>query len=214
MQKEFQRQFTLLNRTGPGRPRRERMLSEFKAGAVSVLCVVDVLNEGADLPFVECLLFLRPTESKRIFYQQLGRGLRKYVGKSHCTVIDFIGNFKNAHRIVDYQGLLPHEEDEPTDGLRGNRTRKGLLNLPLGCEVNFDDRVIDVFYSQTLDPAYATRHNIHRILLYQYERLGRRLGRRPTKKDIDRHYLVNSGIYAILFGSWAAFEETMAGGTK
>jgi superfamily II DNA or RNA helicase len=58
--------------------------------------VVDVLNEGADFPGVECLLFLRPTESKRIFVQQLGRGLRRSVGKSHCVVIDFISNFKNA----------------------------------------------------------------------------------------------------------------------
>ncbi len=193
------------------RQRREVTLSDFKAGAVTLLCAVDVLNEGADLPFVECLLFLRPTESKRIFYQQLGRGLRRYVGKSHCTVIDFIGNFKNAHKIVDYQGLLPYEEDQPVDRGTGRRTRKGVLNLPLGCEVHFDDRVIDVFYNQTLNPAYATRHNIERILLYQYDHLSRKLGRAPKKKDIDKHYLVNSEIYAILFGSWAAFEELMEG---
>lgn len=194
------------------RQSRQQMLADFKDGTVPVLCVVDVLNEGADLPFIECLLFLRPTESKRIFYQQLGRGLRRYVGKSHCTVIDFIGNFKNAHRILDYQGLLPFEEDEQVGGLGGNRTRKEILNLPLGCEVNFDDRVIEVFASQTLDPAYATRHNIRRILLYQYERLARKLGRKPTKRDIDRSYRVNSPIYATLFGSWSAFEEMIAGG--
>jgi superfamily II DNA or RNA helicase len=189
------------------RQSRQQMVEAFKRSNTLVLCVVDVLNEGADMPFIECLLFLRPTESRRIFYQQLGRGLRKYVGKSHCTVIDFIGNFRNAHRILDYQGLLPFEEDE-----QPVRTRKEILNLPLGCEVNFDDRVIEVFASQTLDPAFATRHNIRRILLYQYERLARRLGRKPTKKDIDRTYLVNSRIYAILFGSWAAFEEMMSNG--
>jgi superfamily II DNA or RNA helicase len=192
------------------RQSRQQMVVNFKNGTVPILCVVDVLNEGADLPFIECLLFLRPTESKRIFYQQLGRGLRKYVGKSHCTVIDFIGNFKNAHRILDYQGLLPFEEDEQASGLGSNRTRKGILNLPLGCEVNFDDRVIEVFASQTLDPAYATRHNIRRILLYQYERLARKLGRKPTKIEIDRNYRVNSPIYATLFGSWAAFEQIMS----
>ena len=49
---------------------RERL----RLGRVKVLCVVDVLNEGVDLPFVECLLFLRPTESKRLFFQQFGRG--------------------------------------------------------------------------------------------------------------------------------------------
>src|SRR5437899_2549512 len=102
---------------------RQRTLDDFKAGAISVLCVIDVMNEGADLPFVECLLFLRPTESKRIFYQQLGRGLRKCVGKSHCIVIDFIGNFKNAHKVVEYQGLLPFAEDGEPGELSNARTR-------------------------------------------------------------------------------------------
>jgi len=49
-------------------------------------------------------------------------------------------------------------------------------------------------------------------VLYQYERLARRLGRKPTKLDIDRNYRVNSPIYVTLFGSWAAFEKMMAGG--
>jgi superfamily II DNA or RNA helicase len=189
------------------RLQRKRALSQFKQGAVKVLCVVDVLNEGADLPFVECLLFLRPTESKRIFYQQLGRGLRKFVGKSHCIVIDFIGNFKNAYKVVEYQGLLPFAEDEQCGiGNRAN-SRKEVLNLPLGCEVHLDDRVIEIFAQQTFKPEYATRHNIGRILLYQYDRLAWKLGRPPTKNEIDRHYLVNSDIYAILWGSWAAFQQ-------
>ena len=72
------------------RAERQKLIEHLQDGDVKLLCVVDVVNEGADLPFIECLLFLRPTESKRIFYQQLGRGLRRYVGKSHCLVIDFI----------------------------------------------------------------------------------------------------------------------------
>src|SRR5438105_720677 len=56
-------------------------LDNLANGEIRVLCTVDVFNEGADLPFIECLLFLRPTESKRIFYQQLGRGLRQYSGR-------------------------------------------------------------------------------------------------------------------------------------
>ena len=90
-------------------------------------------------------------------------------------------------------------------------TRKEVLNLPLGCEVHFDDKVIEAFANQTFDPAYATRHNIGRILLYQYERLARKLNRKPTKLDIDRHYLVNRDIYATLFGSWKLFEQWIAG---
>jgi len=175
-----------------------------------VLCVVDVVNEGADLPFVECLLFLRPTESKRIFYQQLGRGLRRFVGKSHCLVIDFIGNFRNAYRVVEYQGLLPFRE-EITDSVTGRpRSEKDLLNLPLGCKVEFEERVIDVFAQQSLDPAHITRQNIARVLMYQYHRLQRRLQRQPTRKDVDRNLLLSSDFYKLAFGSWKRFEEIIA----
>ena len=86
--------------------------------------VVDVLNEGADFPFIQTLLFLRPTESARIFHQQLGRGLRKYVGKLHCTVIDFIGNFKNAYKVMEYHGLLPYAEGQE-GATRKSLTPKG-----------------------------------------------------------------------------------------
>jgi superfamily II DNA or RNA helicase len=168
---------------------------------------VDVLNEGADFPFIECLLFLRPTESKRIFYQQLGRGLRRTVGKSHCLVIDFIGNFKNAYKIVEYQGLLPTDEEEATLPLGRARATREILNLPIGCEVHFEDRVIELFMEQALDPRFATRHNIGRMLLYQYERLRRRLARLPTRKDVNRQCLLDSRLYAQVFGSWKRFEE-------
>lgn len=91
---------------------RKAIVEDLRSGVIKVVCAVDVLNEGADIPFVECLLFLRPTESQRIFYQQLGRGLRKYVGKSHCTVMDFIGSFKNAYKIVQYHELSSMDSDE------------------------------------------------------------------------------------------------------
>jgi hypothetical protein len=51
-------------------------------------------------------------------------GLRKYVGKSHCTVIDFIGNFKNAHRILDYQGLLPLKKTNRQDLVEPERGKR------------------------------------------------------------------------------------------
>ena len=192
-----------------GRLRRAELRGAFSSGEIKVLCVVDVLNEGIDLPFAECLLFLRPTESKRIFFQQLGRGLRHYVGKQHCTVIDFIGNFQNAYRIVEYQGLDPYEDTIPTFGTTFARTAKETLNLPPGCIVEFDERIIDVFGNQTLNPAYATRHNIGRILIHRYRMLERRLGRKPRKIDVDRLCLLHSEFYESVFGSWRRFESMM-----
>ncbi len=183
--------------------------TQLQHGDLRVLCAVDILNEGIDLPFVECLLFLRPTESKRVFFQQFGRGLRRFVGKDICVVIDFIGNFKNAHTIVEYLGLEPYEHEENTRGLTRGSSAKDVLNLPIGCEVEFDERVIDIFGDQTLNPRFATRHNIARILIHQYTRLERRLGRKPRKIDIDRSYLIHSGFYKMVFGSWREFERHM-----
>lgn len=187
---------------------RSQIRGEFQSGTIKVLCVVNVLNEGIDLPFAECILFLRPTESKRIFFQQLGRGLRHSVGKERCVIIDFIGNFRNAYRVVEYQRLEPYDDERSTPGSMLTRTVKDTLDLPTGCLVEFDERVIDVFGHQTLNPAYATRHNIGKILLYQYLKLKRRLDRNPTKKDIDRQCLLDSTFYVSVFGNWKEFERT------
>ena len=180
------------------REERRKLINRLQFGKLSVLCAVDVLNEGVDIPFIECLLMLRPTESKRVFYQQLGRGLRKSVGKSHCVAIDFIGNFKNAYRIVEYHGLLPSEREQPY--AVSGRTYREVLRLPLGCEVHFDTRVIDLFASQSLDPRHATRQNIGRILLYQYEQLATRLKRVPTRVDVRRNCLLGMDLYKLVFG--------------
>lgn len=190
--------------------KRAALISDLQQGELKIICTVDVLNEGADFPFVECLLFLRPTESQRVFYQQLGRGLRKYVGKSHCIVIDFIGNFKNAYKLVEYQGLQPFKE-ESSNSFTWSKNPKDILNLPLGCTVNFDDKVLDIFAQQTLDPRTATRHNIGRILIYQYQKLCRRLRRIATKADVDRNLILNSDFYKQVFGSWKKFEEIIDG---
>jgi superfamily II DNA or RNA helicase len=186
---------------------RRALLDRLANGDIRVLCTVDVFNEGADLPFIECLLFLRPTESKRIFYQQLGRGLRQYAGKTYCTVIDFIGNFHNAYKIVEYQSLQPFEESDLIPDFRHARDRKEILNLPLNCEVHFDEKVVKVFADQAFDPKYATRHNIGRILIYEYDKLQSHLGHHPSKREVDRYSVLDSSFYMQVFGSWARFES-------
>lgn len=65
------------------------------AGDLQVICTVDVFNEGLDVPEVDTVLMLRPTESPVVFLQQLGRGLRRSQGKDALTVIDFIGNHRS-----------------------------------------------------------------------------------------------------------------------
>ena len=74
---------------------------------LEIICTVDILNEGVDIPQVNMVLFLRPTESQTVFIQQLGRGLRKYPGKDYVTVLDFIGNnYDRAVQIAMALGTL------------------------------------------------------------------------------------------------------------
>ena len=76
-------------------------LQDDAEGTLEILCAVDILNEGVDIPGVNMVLFLRPTESSTIFIQQLGRGLRKYNNKTFVPIIDFIGNnYKRSAQIA------------------------------------------------------------------------------------------------------------------
>ena len=74
---------------------------------LQIICTVDILNEGVDIPSINMILFLRPTESSTIFLQQLGRGLRKYINKDYVTVLDFIGNnYDRSVQIATALGTL------------------------------------------------------------------------------------------------------------
>lgn len=74
---------------------------------LEIICTVDILNEGVDIPAINMVLFLRPTESSTIFLQQLGRGLRKYQNKEYLTVLDFIGNdYERSVQIALALGTL------------------------------------------------------------------------------------------------------------
>lgn len=75
--------------------------------SLEILCTVDILNEGVDIPGCNMILFLRPTESSTVFIQQLGRGLRKYNDKTYATILDFIGNsYKRSVQIAFAMGSL------------------------------------------------------------------------------------------------------------
>ncbi|QIK84801.1 DUF3427 domain-containing protein [Sanguibacter sp. HDW7] len=84
-------------------PREERAqaLNDLRDGAVQIIFTVDVFNEGVDVPSLDTVLLLRPTESATLFQQQLGRGLRRSDGKALLTVLDFIGQQHREFRFVD-----------------------------------------------------------------------------------------------------------------
>lgn len=78
---------------------REQRVAELENGALDYILTVDVFNEGVDIPSVNQVVMLRQTNSPIVFVQQLGRGLRRFEGKDHLVVIDFIGNYANNYLI-------------------------------------------------------------------------------------------------------------------
>jgi len=116
--------------------REERIaaLRDLSEGAVRAVFTVDLFNEGIDIPNVDTLLLLRPTESPTLFLQQLGRGLRKAAGKSTCTVLDFVGTHRKEFRFDRRLRAL-------LGGSRADverQVRAGFPFLPAGCSFDLD----------------------------------------------------------------------------
>src|SRR3546814_2115206 len=92
------------------RDERRHALQALAAGEIRVVFSVDLFNEGIDVPSVDTLLLLRPTDSPTVLLQQLGRGLRREANKSICTVLDFVGNHHKEFRMQRRFGALRSEE--------------------------------------------------------------------------------------------------------
>lgn len=109
-------------------------LEALDEGHLDAVCTVDLFNEGVDMPRVDRVVMLRPTESPLLFLQQLGRGLRTAEGKSHCTVIDFVGNHA---MFLDRVRALLDLTGQPDRGIR-RVLAEGELDLPGGCSVRVE----------------------------------------------------------------------------
>ncbi len=117
-------------------PRDERVdaLRKLAAGQVRVVFTVDLFNEGVDVPAVDTLLFLRPTDSPTLFVQQLGRGLRKAHDKTICTVLDFVGTHRKEFRFDRrFRALLGGSRLDVERQIKG-----GFPFLPAGCHLELD----------------------------------------------------------------------------
>lgn len=121
---------------------REEALNSLNKEEIQVVFSVDMFNEGLDIPGIDMVMLLRPTESPTIFLQQLGRGLRKAPDKEYLNVLDFIGNYKNAD-LVPF--LLSGRNYDRNDIKRGDLRE---TEFPEGCLVDFDFRLVDIFKEQ------------------------------------------------------------------
>jgi superfamily II DNA or RNA helicase len=109
-------------------------LADLAARRINVLFSVDLFNEGIDIPAVDTLLLLRPTDSPTLFLQQLGRGLRRLVGKTVCTVLDFVGHHRNEFRFDRrFRALLGGSRKDLE-----TQITEGFPFLPAGCHIELD----------------------------------------------------------------------------
>ncbi|GAA4376491.1 DUF3427 domain-containing protein [Nocardioides caricicola] len=117
-----------------GQEHRDATLAKLKAGALQVVFSVEVLGEGVDVPDVDTLLLLRPTQSATLFSQQLGRGLRSTPGKARCLVLDFIGQHRAEYRHENRLRVLL----DPTHGSPAKQIEADFPFLPSGCAMTLE----------------------------------------------------------------------------
>lgn len=139
---------------------------------------VDIFNEGVDIPEINQVIMLRPTQSPVVFVQQLGRGLRKCEGKEYVVVLDFIGNYMNNFMIPI---ALSGDKSYNKDAMR-RYIREGARVIPGSSTIHFDEISKKRIYA-SID---AARTNDMRLLKESYKTLKYKLGRIPTIQDFKK----------------------------
>jgi hypothetical protein len=128
--------------SGEGSAPRTTSLEQLRDGELDVVFAVDMFNEGVDVPSIDTVLMLRPTESAIVWMQQFGRGLRKAAGKTQLTVIDYIGNHRSF--LTKVRALLSIAEGDRALTLALERIRAGEPLWPNGCDVTYELKALDI----------------------------------------------------------------------
>lgn len=125
---------------------RATSLQRLAEGSLEVIFSVDVFNEGVDVPAIDTVLMLRPTESTVIWMQQFGRGLRQSSGKAYLNVIDYVGNHRAFLTKLRSIAAIAGIEANSDGALRKvlDAVRSSELDLPEGCAITYDLEAVDI----------------------------------------------------------------------
>jgi len=152
-------------------------------GMLEYLIAVDIFNEGVDIPSLNQVVMIRPTQSAIIFVQQLGRGLRKFPGKEYLTVIDFIANYANNYMIpIALYGDNSYKKDTLRRFVSG-----GSLSIQGSSTVNFDKVAKERIYS-SINAASFQRKS---LLKEEFMKVRSKVGRIPTMMDFIRLHAIS-----------------------
>ncbi len=145
---------------------RQTMRTKLQNKEINYLFVVDIFNEGVDIPAIDTVLFLRPTESLTVFLQQLGRGLRLADGKDCLTVLDFVSNARPEYDFESkFRALIGRTNNPIKDEVRDD-----FPHLPLGCSIVLEKKAKQ-WILENITKATSIRRNelIHKIQLWDQQ---------------------------------------------
>ncbi len=181
---------------------RQEAIEALRAGRVRALFAVDLFNEGIDLPEVDTLLFLRPTESALVFLQQLGRGLRRYEGKDCVTVLDFIGQAHRRFRFdLRYRAVTGATRTEVE-----KQVSLGFPFLPAGCSMQLDRVATSIVLDNLRSAIPSRRPAMVRELKALVESRSGAAGGRPTLAEfLQETGLELEDVYRS--GCWSALQR-------
>ena len=115
---------------------RRDVRKQLQSGGINYLFVVDIFNEGVDIPEIDTILFLRPTESATVFLQQFGRGLRLHKDKDHLTVLDFVGHSRAEFSYKErFEALVGRHSRSILAEIKD-----GFQNAPFGCKIILEEK--------------------------------------------------------------------------
>ncbi len=179
----------------------DRLESDDLSDKIDYIFTVDIFNEGIDIPRVNQVIMLRPTQSAIIFVQQLGRGLRKAEGKEYLTVIDFIGNYTNNFLIpIALFGDTSYNKDNLRKLIAG-----GSNQIPGTSTINFDKISKEKIYS-AID---QSNFSLKKDLIKDYDLLKYKIGYHPMMMDFLQHGSRDPFLYVEYAGSYFQFVSSI-----
>ncbi|WP_432156686.1 DUF3427 domain-containing protein [Streptomyces sp. bgisy153] len=162
---------------------RDQTLDDLKAGRIQAIFSVDLFNEGLDIPDVDTLLLLRPTNSATVFLQQLGRGLRRTPNKPVLTVLDFIGQHRAEFRFEEqFRALTNLSRNRLVEGIE-----RGFPQLSSGCQIILEGKSKDLVLNNIRSQLNATITTLAKeVRAYSTPKLDTYL--RESRRDIKELY--------------------------
>lgn len=174
----------------------ERLTNDESSDKLDYIFTVDIFNEGVDIPEINQVIMLRPTESPIVFVQQLGRGLRKADNKEYVVILDFIGNYKNNFMIPI---ALSGDRTYNKDNIR-NYLMEGGRIIPGSSTIHFDEISKKSIFA-SIDKVSTTK----KLLIEKYNLLKNKLGKIPTVLDFYDYGEIDPILFINYAGSYHNF---------